>query len=201
MIEKSQSVDGETPFDLSHLRDRSITTHKELDRAEAENIRKATLKYLSIKPSRRTSPFTYRWLLKLHKEMFGEVWKLAGIPRRENLNIGVDWQWVQTELENLLLDMEHWQSTPDSIIEDAAMIHYRGVHIHPFHGGNGRWSRFLADVWLKQHNQPIIDWPAEMNVSKSPIRAEYLDAVKSADRHEFGPLYALHRTLWSGPTT
>ncbi len=79
---------GETPIDVSGLRQKGIRTRAELNRAEAENIRKAVVKYLAAKPSRRSAPFTLAWTKRLHKQMFGDVWKWAGAFRRENLNLG-----------------------------------------------------------------------------------------------------------------
>ncbi len=52
-------IPGETPIDPSGLRDRSITTRGELNRAEALNIRKAFLKYLAATPTKRVAPFDY----------------------------------------------------------------------------------------------------------------------------------------------
>ena len=75
-------IPGETPIDPSGLRDRSITTRVELNRAEALNITKAYVKYLAAVPSKRMAPFDYAWLLRLHKEMFCDVWKWAGQPRQ-----------------------------------------------------------------------------------------------------------------------
>jgi fido (protein-threonine AMPylation protein) len=195
-----EPIDGETPIDISGLKDpTTIRTREVLNRAEANNIRKAAVKYLLVRPSKRSAPFDYNWSLRLHREMFGEVWKWAGIPRQSNLNIGVDWSLVQMQLEDLFLGMEYRQPTAENILQDAVDIHYRAVHIHHFHGGNGRWSRFLADIWLKQHGQPVIDWPADVGRCDSEIRREYIDAIRLADTHDFGPLTEIHRRFWTGP--
>ena len=70
---------GQTPLDdLSGLRDRGIVTTTQLNAAEAENIRKATLQYLTSKPSHRSARFDAPWMKRLHKEMFGGVWTWAG---------------------------------------------------------------------------------------------------------------------------
>ena len=44
----SDPIEGETPIDPSHLRDKSITTREQLNVAEAKNILKAVVKYLSL---------------------------------------------------------------------------------------------------------------------------------------------------------
>ena len=74
-----EPIPGETPLDdLSGLRVQGITTKAALNAVEAENIRKATVKYLAAKPTRRIAPFDVAWMLRLHEEMFGDVWKWAG---------------------------------------------------------------------------------------------------------------------------
>jgi Fic-DOC domain mobile mystery protein B len=195
-----EPIDGETPFDISELKDpATVRTREALNRAEANNIRKATVKYLLAKPSKRSAPFDYNWSLRLHREMFGDVWKWAGIPRQSNLNIGIDWTQVQTQLEDLFLGIEYRKPTPETILDHAVDIHYRAVQIHPFHGGNGRWSRFLADVWLMQLGQPVIEWPEAVGRCDSEIRKEYIDAIRLADKNDFGPLTNIHLRFWKGP--
>jgi hypothetical protein len=55
-MEFDEPIPGQTPIDdISGLRDRSITTQAELNAAEAENIRKAVLKYLIAKPTKRSA--------------------------------------------------------------------------------------------------------------------------------------------------
>ena len=191
-----EPIEGETPFDISELKDKGITTRELLNRVEAENVRKATTKYLSAKPSRRSAPFNYAWALRVHREMFGNVWKWAGKPRQRDLNIGVPWAQVQTDLEALFLDISYWKPSKDSILEDAVTIHYRAVFIHPFQGGNGRWSRLLSNVWLKLHEYPVIEWPSEVGTSESSIRKEYILALQAADRHVMEPLTELHGRHW-----
>jgi fido (protein-threonine AMPylation protein) len=61
---------GETPIDGSGLKRKGINAWAELNRAEAENIRKAVVKYLAAKPSRRSAPFTLSWAKRLHKQIF-----------------------------------------------------------------------------------------------------------------------------------
>ena len=74
-----QTLPGETPIDdISGLKVKGVTTRSELNKIEAENIRKAVVKYLAAKPSRRTAPFDLPWVLQLHREMFGDVWAWAG---------------------------------------------------------------------------------------------------------------------------
>lgn len=195
------SISNETPFDPSNLKDCSIKTRLELDRAEAISIRKAHVKYLTKRPSRKTAPFTYTWLLHLHEEMFDSVWKWAGQIRTRNLNLGVDWRQISEQLPALLEDLHCWEkSATCSVIEQSALLHYRAVWIHPFLGGNGRWSRVLANIWLSQHSNPLVYWPDEqIKNNESPIRGDYINALHAADHGDFRPLVALHER-YSRPT-
>ncbi|HQU44044.1 MAG TPA: hypothetical protein PK867_14590, partial [Pirellulales bacterium] len=77
--------------------------------AEAENILKATLKYLAGRPSRRTARFDVNWMVKLHREMFGDVWRWAGEIRSRDLNIGVPFYHVRPELQALADDLAAWR--------------------------------------------------------------------------------------------
>lgn len=194
MIEPWETLPGETPIDdISGLKLKGVRTRKQLSLVEAENILKATVKYLAAKPSRRSAPFTLTWLLKLHREMFGDVWDWAGKPRQIDLNIGVVWHHVESDLQSLTTDLEFWEKNWPDVLEQAVYLHHRSVRIHPFINGNGRWARMLANIWLRLHNSPITRWPEESIGTVSPIRNEYLAAIRSADNGDMIPLLDLHR--------
>jgi Fic-DOC domain mobile mystery protein B len=144
---------GTTPLDdISGLKPRHIRTRAELFNAEAMNIAKVIGKYFASRPSRRKAPFTLAWAYRLHREMFGDVWKWAGQRRQtDSTNIGIPSHQIDTSLHDLLEDLAAWRkfNTVDAI-ERAARLHHRAVQIHPFHNGNGRWSRMLANIMLTQ---------------------------------------------------
>jgi Fic-DOC domain mobile mystery protein B len=193
------TIPGETPIDVSGLKVRGIGTRAELSVHEAENVRKAVLKYLSKRPNRRSAPFDLRWFKRLHKEMFGDVWKWAGSTRHENVNMGVEWYNVDSQLENLVDDLASWEKSGLSPLECSARLHYRAVLIHPFPNGNGRWARMLANIWLLLHHHSVIDWPDPAMGNPGPIRNEYLNALKAADGGDFQPLIELHQRFTSVP--
>lgn len=188
------TLPGETPIDdISGLKIKDVRTRIELATVEAENVRKAVLKYLAAKPSHRIAPFDFTWSLKLHKEMFGDVWEWAGRPRQIDLNLGVSWHQVQTALMDILDNLAHWEKQWPDVVEQAAHLHHRCVQIHPFQNGNGRWARMMANIWLRIHDVPITVWPEETIGTVSTIRDEYLEAIKSADEGQFNLLISLHR--------
>jgi fido (protein-threonine AMPylation protein) len=183
---------GATAFDPSGCRIPGITSHTEVSEHEASNIRKATAKYLGAKPGRRTARFTYDWCLKLHREMFGDVWKWAGEIRTAPVNFGVPHHQIRTMLYDLMQDLPAWSNC--DMVEQAARLHCRAVNIHPFRDGNGRWSRMLANIWLKLHSHPIVAWPESIGLVESPIRNEYIAAIQDAIHNgREKPLIELHR--------
>jgi Fic-DOC domain mobile mystery protein B len=188
-------IPGETPVDdISGLKVKSITTRGALNIVEAENIRKAVVKYLAKRPSRRSARFDLAWALRLHKEMFGEVWQWAGKSRKSDKNLGIHWEHVEPALKSLLDDLAFWDSGQSiDLFEQSILLHHRSVAIHPFENGNGRWSRLLANVWLKLHGHAVTEWPETTVGKKSSIRAEYLAAVRLGDQGDYGPLRDLHR--------
>ncbi len=189
-----QPIPGQTPLDdLSGLRIRSIRTIAELNAAEAENIRRATIKYLISRPTRRSARFDVAWMIKLHNEMFGSVWSWAGTLRRAETNIGSVPRQIEIDLHNLAQDLAAWETSAMPLIEQAARLHHVAVRIHPFPNGNGRWSRMLANIWLRVNKGELIEWPEATIGSVSAVRAEYLDAVRSADQVDIAKLLALHQ--------
>ncbi|MBN2579163.1 MAG: mobile mystery protein B [Pirellulales bacterium] len=191
------AIPGETPIDPSYLKDQSITTRRDLCRAEALNIRKAYVKYLAAPPTKRLAPFDYAWLLRLHQEMFGEVWLWAGQLRQADLNLGVAWHLISEQVLALTQDLSCWAKSDMSFLEQAARLHYRAVWIHPFMNGNGRWARLLANIWLGIHKTPLVFWPDENIGQSSPIRNEYIKALQEADEGEYKKLLALHKQFQS----
>lgn len=189
-----RTLPGETPLDdISGLKVKGVSTRGQLHSLEAENIRKPTVKYLSRKPSRRSAKFDFSWTLKLHKEMFGDVWTWAGALRTCDLNLGIPWQKVETSLFELLKDLSHWKNTGIDILEQAALLHHRAVFIHPFLNGNGRWARMLANIWLKLHKRQPTSWPEVAVAAISTIRDDYLAAMRKADEGDYEPLNELHK--------
>jgi Fic-DOC domain mobile mystery protein B len=188
-------IPGETPIDdMSGLIPKGIQTRAELNALEAENIRKAVMRYLAAKPTRRQAPFTLDWCYKLHRQMFGDVWRWAGTRRVTELNVGVPAYRIETDLQTLLDDLEFWRKNPGmDHIEQAARLHHRAVQVHPFVNGNGRWSRMLANIYLRREGGSLTLWPEETVGNESIVRHEYLAAVRAADHGDYAQLIELHR--------
>jgi Fic-DOC domain mobile mystery protein B len=195
-----ETLPGETPIDdLSGLRVEGITTRAELNPIEAENIRKAVVKYLAGKPSQRSARFDLEWALRLHREMLGDVWDWAGIVRTTAMNIGVAPQRIEIALQGLMDDLAPWNEQGVDLMEQAMWLHHRAVQIHPFKNGTGRWARLLANIWLKRHAHPLTEWPEATVGTDSVIRADYIAAIKRADEGAYGPLMELHERYTQEP--
>ena len=192
-------IDGETPIDPSYLNHKLIKTRAQLNIAEAENILKAVVKYFVAKPSGKLAPFDLNWFQQLHQEMFGDVWEYAGSFRQSDLNIGVKWPNIQTDVLELTNSIKYWHENGTyNVLETSVRIHYQAVFIHPFLNGNGRWSRLLGNIYLKQNDHPLVRWPEETIGAESKVRAEYLEAVKRADTGDLTVLIGLHREFLEG---
>lgn len=188
-------ISGETPLDdLSGLRDRSILTREQLNIAEAKNIALATEKYIARSPNKRLLRFDYAWLLRVHREMFGDVWTWAGMLRRVEVRpVGSPVSRIEVDLHELLNDLSAWDECGMEAVEQSCRLHHRAVLIHPFTNGNGRWSRLIANAWLRRCGHAIVRWPETLIGESSPIRGEYISAMRAADGNDYEPLLELHR--------
>ncbi len=188
---------GQTPLlDISGLIPRHLLTKEALDRAEFANISKILPKYILKKPSDRTAPFNFKWFLKLHQEMFGEVWDWAGKPRGYELNLGVRPAKVASELHAVQTELRQWEEHSMDPIEIAVRLHYRLVWIHPFAGGNGRWARLVANIYLRKKDLPLILWPEDRITVQGTVREAYLAALREADQGDLKSLIDLHKRYW-----
>jgi len=200
MIDSTKPIDDATlSDDVSGLLlpKNKVYTLKEVYEKEAENIAKATIKYLSAPPSKKEAPFTYGWMLDLHKEMLGDVWDWAGKLRQTELSIGIKAYLVPMELKKLCDDIEYWDKNKTyDIYELVARMHHRAVQIHPFHNGNGRWSRMLANIYLRKHGKMPVRWQEDMLAKENPKRREYIAALKKADNGNYNELVEMHRVTY-----
>lgn len=182
--------DGATPIDedekkgllISH-----ITTREELNEWEQRNITDA---YNWLDRTRRKDFLCEEFIRTLHKKMFGKVWDWAGDYRLTDKNIGIDWAQIPIHFRQLLDDVRYWIDNetyqPDEI---ATRFHHRLVQIHLFPNGNGRHARVMTDVLLeKVLNQKPFSWGSVNLNEKSNVRAIYINALRSADAHDYKPL-------------
>jgi len=187
--------EGETPIDdLSGLLVK-VKNRQELSDLENKNNYKAYTKYiLFMKPASKFNPFTHESLCQIHKDMFGEVWDWAGIPRKTGgKNIGVDGAKVGYEINRLVFDFHQWEKKKTPFSEAGVKLHHRLVWIHPFENGNGRWGRLVTNIYLHRKGLPLLNWPQDEKLIKATFKPQYISALKSADRGDFMPLMKIHQ--------
>ena len=183
-----------TPEESEGLRLNHITTRNELNRWEQDNIAEGETWAFE---RRQRDILSEGFVRRLHKRMFGNVWRWAGEFRRSEKNIGeVHRRDIPVQLKELLEDVNEWiASGTYSADEIAARFHHRLVFIHPFPNGNGRHARTITDLLLVQVLQrPRFSWGGGDIVDPSDCRRLYIEALRAADGHEYGPLLEFVRS-------
>lgn len=183
---------GQTPLneeETEGLRLKSITTQAELDEFEQLNIEKALEWSLHLKFA-KNDILSESFIRKLHKRMFGDVWKWAGEFRKTDKNIGIHWIEISIALKMLIDDTFYWIDhktyPPDEI---ALRFKHRLVSIHCFPNGNGRHFRIMADIIRNIiFGKDFFNWSASKDVKDEVIRIQYIDSLKTADNGNIKPL-------------
>ena len=189
---KIEYVDGQTPLDESEqegLLIKSITTRQELDEFEQQNIEKA-IQWTYSRKLKKEQLLTEKFILDLHKKMYGDIWKWAGQYRNSEKNIGVKFYLIPIELTTLVGDCLFWIENHTYEPEEIAIrFKHRLVSIHCFSNGNGRHSRLMADLIIEKiFNKPFFSWGGNNLVQQSILRESYIKAVRLADRNEIEAL-------------
>lgn len=191
---------GATPIeeeDLKGLIPDFVATRADLNRVEFDNISKALT--WGIQQARVLGPdglLEYGFLMKLHRQMFGDVWRWAGTNRRRINNIGSLPEVIVSEAHAALEDMKYWHT--NGVFESderAARLHCRLVTIHPFPNGNGRCTRLIADMYLVTIDEPMFTWGSRSIDVDGDARKRYIDAlVKARNEDDYGDLLAFARS-------
>ena len=191
-------VNGQTPLDDEEkegLLIKSITTRSELDELEQQNIEKAML-WLKSKKFSAEQILSEKFVKELHRHMYGEVWKWAGVFRKTDKNIGTSKHQISTELKQLLDDCIYWmQHHSYADAEIAIRLKHRIVAIHCFANGNGRHSRLIADVMMEKiFRLAPFTWGAADLAKQKDIRIAYIKALKKADAGDYKELLAFAKS-------
>ncbi len=188
--------DGATPVDpdeLGGLLLTHITTREELNRWEQDNIVEALAWLDRTKP---TNIVNEKFIKRMHRRMFGNVWRWAGQYRRTDKNIGVSWHQIPMSLGILCDDVTVWMTAKNESPEEMAVrLHHRLVWIHAFPNGNGRHARIMTDIFLENvlHDSRF-SWGRKDLSSSGETRNRYIKALKDADGGNFIPLLEFVRS-------
>jgi Fic-DOC domain mobile mystery protein B len=198
-----QEPEGATPLspdDAKGLIPTWVATRADLNAAEQENIARAIV-WASGSPRMGSlaSLMTEESLKTLHRRMFGDVWKWAGIYRQHETNMGTNWPYISTGVRELLADVlaqtAYSENLPWPADELAVRFHHRLVVIHPFANGNGRHSRLAADLLASVLGRPAFTWGSENLNAPGEARRAYLDALRTADKqYDYRPLLEFARS-------
>lgn len=183
---------GQTPINEEEkdgLKINTIVNQAELDEFEQLNIEKAIAWTIQQK-------FTVEKILSaifiknLHKRMFGDVWKWAGVFRNSEKNLGVPWTQINIELQKLFDDTKFWITEKSYPPEEIAIrFKHRLVCIHCFPNGNGRHSRLMADLILETlTTQNAFNWNQNQMSQANNTRKKYIAALKTADQGSINDL-------------
>lgn len=185
---------GATPLDadeIAALIPGHITLQSELNEYEQMNIVRAQSWLLRLHSTEISEPF----LKTLHKKMFDQTWRWAGEYRKSNKNIGVDWHTIPIELKKLLDDLMYQLAQDHFSIEEIGIwFHHRLVAIHCFTNGNGRHARLACDHLLVINGHQKFHWGRGNLSSANEVRTRYLQALRAADRGNYGPLLEFARS-------
>jgi Fic-DOC domain mobile mystery protein B len=180
---------GATPLTPEQLRGLKlpITTHGELNAAEQENILRARLWARVARSIVMPSMLSREFVEQLHARMYSDVWEWAGTPRLIATNIGVPFSRIGVALRELFDDARYWlEHGTYEPVEFAVRLHHRLVFVHPFPNGNGRLSRFYADLVLTRHfGRERLPWGGGELGSADPRRKDYIAALQAADGHDY----------------
>lgn len=187
-------IEGATPIDDVSELIPNVGYLYQLNPLEAANIALAVEEHLrpgSVRPD--DGQFDFTWMLQLHRAMFCDVWKWAGRLRRSDVTIGVPPAQVEQQLYHLCESIPYFASPPG--FTDVAFLHHRLVQIHPFPNGNGRWSRLVANVYQLRTTGRVTLWPDALvgeTERTSPVRGEYIAALREADAGRLANLAEMH---------
>ena len=122
-----------------------------------------------------------RYVLELHRRLYGDLWQWGGSSRWREVNIGVAPEQIREELRSSLETIKHrWGHTSDwSARELGVVVHAETVRVHPFVDGNGRTTRLLADlVFVAAQDGPTLD-----QYDWSIDKARYIALLREYDAH------------------
>lgn len=189
MAIKFNNAPGATPLDhdeAAGLIPAHITTQGQLNEWEQGNILRGEKWAFSRK---HDDLLSLQFMCLLHRKLFGDTWKWAGVFRTTEKNIGIEPGQIGSELTKLCGDVAYQiihKSYP--VDEMAARFHHRLTWIHPFPNGNGRFSRTMADLLLVQNGIERFTWGAGNLAEAGEVRRRYIESLHAADQKDCAPL-------------
>ena len=191
---KGEVDDATTPITPAE-RDELIPTHValrgELNELEQQNIAEAS----GWAFARKRNVLDEAFLRRLHRRMFNNVWRWAGKYRTTERNLGVGPYLIQPRMVQAIDEALGWIEYKSYEADELAVrFHHAIVLVHPFPNGNGRWSRLAADLLVATQGNLRFSWGGANRRASSDARRNYIDALRSADNHDFARIIAFARS-------
>ncbi|MBU2635323.1 Fic family protein [Patescibacteria group bacterium] len=185
-IEGNTLTLGETKLVLEQgitIKGKSLKEH-----FEATNHKEAILFLLRILKQKKR--ITLDLIDQTHKIILKNIEKeYAGVYRAGQVRIlGANFippNYIK--VPQLMRELIRWfydKSNKLSVIDTAALFHYKFVAIHPYYDGNGRTARLLMNLILMQQGYPPV-------IISKIDRKKYLNALYEANKKNFKPIVLL----------
>jgi Fic-DOC domain mobile mystery protein B len=184
------------PDDQKKLLATWITSRDDLNAAEQENITKG-LAWAKRRKPKPLSIATEEFSRNLHRVMFNKVWRWAGDYREVDLeNIGVPRRQIASKNAELFHQFRYWIEHETLPVDELAVqFHHRLVLVHAFTNGNGRHSRFMADLLAESLGHEPFTWGrGDLGDDTGELRKTYIAALKKADKGDHADLIAFARS-------
>lgn len=117
---------------------------------------------------------------KLHRLLAHNVYEAVGSYRKHNIQLGSfhppEYYEVPILMQNWELDLHErikTTKTRQKHIDNCAWLMHRFLWIHPFFDYNGRIARLLGELYLMQHQLPLVDF-------RKTRRTNFVEAMKYA---------------------
>src|SRR5437879_373186 len=180
-----------TPEERAGLIPAHIAYRAELNASEQENIARGQDWALA----RKRDLLSEKFIKDLHERMLGDVWRWAGKFRTTERNLGIRYYEIPMVVRQLLDDAKAWLEYKTYPPEEIAVrFHHRLVQNHPFPNGNGRHSRLMADLLVMGLGSERFTWGRANLQKASEVRRQYIEALRAADNHDYGPLLRFARS-------
>ena len=186
---EDQYMPGSNGKVLRNLLD--ITTQKEIDRVETEQLFEVTDQLLDEFDENRR--FSADDILQILRRWLGSVYEWAGTYRQVMMSKGDFMFAAPAYIPQLMADFEkellakHTPCTFKSrqdVISALAIVHTELILIHPFREGNGRIARLLAILMALQAGLPLLDFSG----FEKERQKEYFAAVQYGLARNYEPM-------------
>lgn len=174
-----------------------IIPRSQLIPLEVEGIKKAW-DFVLKESGRGKLPLTVNFIKEIHKIGFGWIFpKMGGKFRTIEVTVSnhtpPKFYLIPQLMEDFTKDLQiriknlskiEDENFLDELVSLLAWSHHRFLWIHPFKDYNGRISRLLNNIILLNLNLP----PIELKVETKSGREKYVEALQSADNHDYTKL-------------